>query len=471
MNAAYKILHLEDNPDDAELVGREIRKAFPKALLVHVDNREEYRSAIDEYYPDIILSDHSLPSMDSHEALQLLRQSKLVIPFILITATVSEEYAVTIIREGADDYILKERLQRLPTAIDQAIEKYSIEKSKQLAEESLKASERKYKLLFEHNPLPMWMVSRSTLAIIDVNEAAIRHYGYSEKEFLSMNASDLRPAEDIARITQQVEETLTDTADLGIWQHVKKDGTVIFVNIIAHDVELDGSMVRLLLGNDVTEKLRVEKELAAQQQLITETAIRAQEKERQEIGKELHDNISQLLATAVLYLDFAVKKDQLQSEALSNSRTIILNAIDEVRALSHTLAGPATAIETLDEAIGNLVEKMRKVSPINLFFYADDYIEHNPDKDKKLMLYRIVQEQLNNIFKHSFANKATVTLSANENEIKLLIEDDGAGFDMSQRQHGIGLRNIANRISMYHGSVEIRSAPGQGCVLELKVPV
>src|SRR5258705_11542548 len=177
MYQRLKILHLEDVPDDAELVEWTLKKAGIDFQNQQVDNKQDFINALKNNRPDIILSDHSLPLFDSHEALKIAKGMDRPVPFILVTATVSEEYAVNIIKEGASDYILKDRLQRLPNAVLGAIEKYNLENQRRLADETLRASERKYKLLFESNPLPMWMVSKSTLGIIDVNEAAIRHYG------------------------------------------------------------------------------------------------------------------------------------------------------------------------------------------------------------------------------------------------------------------------------------------------------
>ena len=130
MNAKIKILHLEDVSSDAELIDYELTKAhieFEKRL---VDTKEDYDSMLSEFNPDIILSDHSLPSFNSFRALEILKAKKLDIPFILVTATVSEEFAVDIMKQGAADYILKDRLQRLPSAIINSIEKHKLEQEK-----------------------------------------------------------------------------------------------------------------------------------------------------------------------------------------------------------------------------------------------------------------------------------------------------------------------------------------------------
>src|SRR5579863_9529381 len=119
-----KILHIEDIQSDAELVERTLRRSGIVFEKLIVDTKEEYTKALDEFEPDIILSDHSLPSFNSLEALNILKNTKRNIPFILITATVSEEFAVNVMKDGAADYVLKDRLQRLPNAVINAIEKY-----------------------------------------------------------------------------------------------------------------------------------------------------------------------------------------------------------------------------------------------------------------------------------------------------------------------------------------------------------
>jgi len=123
MGEPLKILHLEDTAGDAELINRELKRAGLLHDIMVVDNSADYSKALFEYNPCIILSDHSLPFFTSIEAFAILSQSGLNIPFILVTSTVSEEFAVEIIKMGAADYILKDRLQRLPTAITNALEK------------------------------------------------------------------------------------------------------------------------------------------------------------------------------------------------------------------------------------------------------------------------------------------------------------------------------------------------------------
>ena len=130
MKQKIRILHLEDIESDAELIDHELRKAKIEFEKRVVDTREEYEQMLDTFDPEIILSDHSLPSFNSYKALEILKTKGLDIPFILVTATVSEEFAVDIMKHGAADYILKDRTQRLPSAIINSIEKHILEKEK-----------------------------------------------------------------------------------------------------------------------------------------------------------------------------------------------------------------------------------------------------------------------------------------------------------------------------------------------------
>lgn len=133
-----KILLLEDNPDDASLVQRVLKKDHLEFVSECVDTRDEFSNAIRKFRPDVILSDHGLPGFNSNEALKIALKVRPTIPFILVTGTVNDEYAISCLREGADDYILKSNLSRLPMAIRGAIKRKKLEKMKREARHALR---------------------------------------------------------------------------------------------------------------------------------------------------------------------------------------------------------------------------------------------------------------------------------------------------------------------------------------------
>ncbi|HLE54141.1 MAG TPA: PAS domain S-box protein [Thermoplasmata archaeon] len=130
------------------------------------------------------------------------------------------------------------------------------------AEQALRESEERYRMLFDNNPQPMLVYEVETLRILAVNEAAIRHYGYAREEFLQMTIKDIRPKEDVPALLQKVKELNAGVQFSGIWRHVKKDGTVIDVDIVSHGVEFRDRPARIVLVNDVTARRRAEEQLA-----------------------------------------------------------------------------------------------------------------------------------------------------------------------------------------------------------------
>jgi two-component system cell cycle sensor histidine kinase/response regulator CckA len=129
------------------------------------------------------------------------------------------------------------------------------------AEEALRESEGRYRLLFEGNPLPMWVFDVETLAFLAVNDAAVHHYGYSRDEFLSMTIKDIRPREDIPALLEHVSEANGTLDKAGVWRHRRKDGQLIEVEIVSHELVFAGRRAELVLANDVTERKRIEEEL------------------------------------------------------------------------------------------------------------------------------------------------------------------------------------------------------------------
>lgn len=134
MKKPIKILILEDSFDDIILIERELQKAGIDFTSVVVNKKAEFQSALNDFQPDVVLADHSLPQFNSIEALELCRAHqedfKVMIPFILITGQVSEQFAVQCFKAGVDDYILKDRLKRLPLAIESVLAKYDSERQK-----------------------------------------------------------------------------------------------------------------------------------------------------------------------------------------------------------------------------------------------------------------------------------------------------------------------------------------------------
>jgi two-component system sensor histidine kinase UhpB len=228
--------------------------------------------------------------------------------------------------------------------------------------------------------------------------------------------------------------------------------------------------------HDVTEVRYLQHQLVEQelqiQKKITETAIQAQEKERTEIGKELHDNVNQLLATAKIMIDTAKNIPEMRDVCLTKSQESIVEAISELRNLAHSMMPPSFERSDFKSIVADLVDKIHLTGKLHI-----DLAIPSPEKLRlmnnniKLCFYRIIQEQVSNILKHSKAKEAVIFIDGNEHNFILAIEDDGIGFNPSANAKGIGLKNMENRCNLLGGSLEIVTAPSEGCMLKVQIPV
>lgn len=178
----------------------------------------------------------------------------IVVFSTLIWITGSSLHRIDIQRQGAE-----EEIRRLNTELEQRV----VERTAQLeiANTELRRLEERYRLLFQNNPHPTWVYDLETLHILDVNDVAIRHYGYSREEFLNLTIKDIRPAEDVPAVLASVAVGGTQVEMHGEWRHRKKDGTLIAVEIASHKLTFGGKPARLVVATDITERKRAEQAL------------------------------------------------------------------------------------------------------------------------------------------------------------------------------------------------------------------
>ncbi len=230
MEKVLKILMLEDIEEDAVLIERVLEKEHFKFTRLRVDTRESFINALKEFTPDVILSDHSLPQFNSVDALVICKQSEIVVPFILVTGAVSEEFAVNCLKRGADDYILKSNLSRLPMAIHHAIRQHENERGRLKQEELLQQqNEELHKINTEldsfvysisHNlrsPLSS-VLGLVNVAKLDLNEGpeVIEHY------FDMIQGSILKLDKTLKEILDYSQNTRTeiDVSEINFEKHI-----------------------------------------------------------------------------------------------------------------------------------------------------------------------------------------------------------------------------------------------------------
>lgn len=471
---SLNILVIEDNPGDLFLL-QEFLRATDLVIgnLVHAGRLSEAVTILAREPIDLVFLDLSLPDSFGLDSYTGLHQSAQRVPVILLTGITDTNLALQALLLGAQDYLVKGEFdERL---LSRAI-RYSMERKRNL--EYLRESEERYRELFNNNPMPMWVFHAITLKFLEVNAEAVNHYGYSHEEFLEKTLADIRLHGNEQQIREEVAQIPEkgDGIKKGIWQHVKKDGGIIFVEIAWHNIHYKNRPAILVLAGDVTERILLENELNEQrmnrQKQITEAVLVAQEKERTEIGKELHDNVNQILGASNLYINTAMTDEDMRQELLERSTELVSKAINEIRKISKSMITPGLREIGLIESMEDIIDDMKVASSLRIELDVHDLIEEEIEDRRKLAFFRIVQEQLNNIVKHAKATEVRIRLTVEDDaDIVLTITDNGVGFDISHHRKGVGITNIISRVELFNGSVDLQSRPGEGCMLSVRIPL
>ena len=249
----YKILIIENNPGDYALIADLLLEQIEAPILSHAVNYKQAKEILNlsDNKFDVILLDITLPDKGGVPLIIDIVKLAIGVPVIVLTSYADFEYGVQSISLGVSDYIMKDELTSFSlykTII------YSLERKSTVL--SLEESERRYSELFHLNPLPIWVYDIDTLRILDVNEPAIKHFGYSRKEFLSLTIKDLRPVADVEKFEVALgynkyhQKIYLD----GVFRYKKKNNDIINVDILSSIIEYKGKKAKIILANDVTEK-------------------------------------------------------------------------------------------------------------------------------------------------------------------------------------------------------------------------
>jgi PAS domain S-box-containing protein len=205
---------------------------------------------------------------------------------------------------------------------------------------------------------------------------------------------------------------------------------------------------------------------------ITDSITRAQQEERERISHELHDNVNQILTTANLYLRLPEEEYYRSEDIRKKVSDLTECAIEEIRQLSRGLVSPHFNEVGLIGHITRLVDDIRHAAPYHIQFTHDNRSDIELlERERKLALFRILQEQLKNIILHARASQVRISLHCLETHVRLSIGDDGQGFDAKTTPQGLGLSHIFERAQRYQGEVTLETAPGKGCLLTVEMPI
>ena len=252
-----RVLCVEDVPEDAELYLRVLQEAGYQVTADVVDTREKFAHKLESGSYDVVLSDYRMPGWSGAEALEILKQSAKNIPFLLVTGTIGEEAAVEFIKQGAADYILKDRPARLPDAVRRAMEEKALREERLRAEESLKL----FRTLVDQSNDILQIVDPETMRFLDVNEKAHSSLGYTREELLSMRVYDIDPTVSEPVRTKVFDELRKSGFALFQGLHRRKDGSTFPVEVSMRLLHIDRSYI-VCVARDISERERAEKKMA-----------------------------------------------------------------------------------------------------------------------------------------------------------------------------------------------------------------
>ncbi|MES2893494.1 MAG: PAS domain S-box protein [Bacteroidota bacterium] len=280
MDQQLKILLLEDSEDDADLIQLELRNGGINFTSLVVDTKKDFLSGILYFKPDIVISDHSMPQFNSAEALRIyksyLKEQNLSAPFILVAGTISEDFAVQCIKDGADDYILKDRLQRLPSAVENALEKCTIENENQrAAEEKLLLLERyEYVTKATSDAIWDWDLNNNSIYCGEGFEKIFGHARDPLTNNYNLNTAYIC-ASDIERVMSGMDRAIESHEPnwSDEYKYMKANGDYAFVQdkaIIIRDQQ--GKAIRMIGAmQDITQKKKEDVRLKLLESVITNT--------------------------------------------------------------------------------------------------------------------------------------------------------------------------------------------------------
>ncbi len=347
--------------------------------------------------------------------------------------------------------------------------------------------EGRFRMLFERSPLPMWVVDTETLRFLAVNDAAVQLYEYPREEFLAMGANDIRRPEDEAPFSDFLRRE-ADAVQYGVFRHVKRTGEPIDIDGVGHRVAWRGRPARLVMINDITDRLRTQQTLERlnRELEVSHERLRAlsrrlfevQEEERRRLARDLHDDVGQALTALKIQLESLGRPG---GEAALRPRfddcvDTVQHTLERVRQLSLSLRPPQLDDLGLAAALRSHLDRQARVAGLQAHFEAEDAPQELAP-DTETACFRVAQEAINNVLRHARAHNLWLRLFTAAGRLAISVRDDGSGFDleaMRRRAAGgssLGLLGMEERMALAGGSFELRSAPGQGTVLLATFPL
>jgi PAS domain S-box-containing protein len=259
-----RILLLEDNPADAELNLHALQKAGVRFDARRVERRDEFVSALEEFQPDVVIADFRLPDFDGLQALELVRTLRPYLPFIFVSGALGEEAAIETLHRGANDYLLKDRINRLPQAVNRSLAEVHERRLLQDVRKALEASEASFRAIVETSSDWIWRTDEAGYYKYS-SPSVLGLLGYRADEVTGMRLFDLVSDDELPQVESQFRKLMSDKTSFALveWSCRHKDGhRVFFETSGTPNLDAEGQLIGFYgASRDITERMRLAEEL------------------------------------------------------------------------------------------------------------------------------------------------------------------------------------------------------------------
>jgi len=492
MPRPLRVLIVEDSPPDAELIARELRHAGFDPDWSRVDTEADYLSHLRPDF-DVILSDYTMPNFKALRALELLQQSGLDLPFIIVSGTIGEDIAVSAMKQGAADYLLKDRLARLGPAVALALDQCRLRKKGEQAQEAMRQSEHKYRHLFESLSQAAFLIECSSRWIVDANLCAEDLLGRTRQEILGMNERNLFPSSEAAEYGHKLTRAAATIprGKLEEAEVVTKDGRQVPVQISVAPIEIYGHNLVLALMTDITGRKQAEDSLRKAKE-AAEKASQAKSEFLAIMSHEIRTPMNGLIGTLNLLIDDETLTECRHSlEIAKTSAVSLLKLLSEILSLSSMDAGMIRRNDSafsLGDCIDAHLPPLTREAAAKGITLTCRLAPEIPEilHGDQCRLGQIITNLVSNAIKFTERGKIDVhvsieSLSTHEASLLFVVRDTGIGIprehhemifspfvqvdSSSTRSYGgvgLGLAIVQRTIGIMGGRIWVESEPGKG---------
>jgi two-component system cell cycle sensor histidine kinase/response regulator CckA len=493
------VLIVDDTPDRLELMKVLLSKADYQVLTAR-DGAEAFNIAQREH-PLLVISDVAMPKASGIELCRWLRADPELhaIPILLVSAMRADEAsAIEGLQAGADEYLeAPYDPMRLIAHVSRLVERARFE-------ETLRESEKHYRVLFESNPQPMWVFDEETLRFLAVNSAAIYHYGYSREEFLAMTIKEIRPPEDVQALLDDLEKRSRGIDAAGAWRHRKKDGTVIEVEVTSHEIDFDERPAKLVLAFDVTKRKEAEEALRkSEEQLQQSQKLEAIGRLAGGVAHDFNNILTTIMGYGELTLRRLKKDDPsrrnieeiTRAGARAASLTQQLLAFSRKQVLQPKVLDLNLIVTEMDRMLRRLIGE--DIDLVSILEPKLGQVKADPGQIEQVMMNLVVNardampdggkltiETQNVYLDHGYA-LSHLTVEPGP-YVMLTVSDAGIGMNADTLEHifepffttkevgkgtGLGLSMIYGIIKQSGGNIYVYSEPGRGTTFKIYLPL